>query len=111
MPQGIPQASPPCPNCGSIKTVISSVKKRDDLPIRYRKCSACQHTFKTQQNVDSPELIVAKCDQHRLTPEEAKELREMAALGHSSAECGLAFDINQRTAWNIINRRTYKDVK
>ena len=111
MARGIPLISPPCPECGSTKSRIVCVKKRHGLPLRYRKCSDCHHNFQTQQDVGSPELIVAKCDQHKLTPDEAKELREMAALGHSSAECGLAFDIDQRTAWNVINRRTYKHVE
>ena len=46
----------------------------------------------------------------KLSPADVVELREMAASGLSSYECAAAFDIEQKTAWNVIARRSYKDV-
>ena len=35
---------PRCPKCGSDKVPVYN---SDHLPIRYHKCSACDHTFKS----------------------------------------------------------------
>ena len=114
MPRGIPLISPPCPECGSTEARITCTKRRSGIICRYRKCTACRHTFVTQQHADSLEAAVPKnfgaCNRHKLTPEDAKELRKMAAEGASSMECGLAFEINQRTAYNVIVRNTYRHV-
>jgi len=86
---------------------------------RYRKCTACSYTFVTTQ---PPEVIRQKetvC--HRLVGEDhpnskldntkVMEMRQYAAEGASSFECGLVWDVSQKVAWNAIVGRTWKHVK
>jgi len=39
------------------------------------------------------------------------EMRQYAAEGASSFECGLVWDVSQKVAWNAIVGRTWKHVK
>ena len=113
MPAGIPQISPLCPECGAEGSRLTASKRNFGGVRRYRKCKQCGHTFVTQQMPGGSEAVDEKKDAaipRKLSPADVVELREMAASGLSSYECAAAFDIEQKTAWNVIARRSYKDV-
>ena len=92
-------------------------RKQPDEIRRYRKCTACNHTFVTTQ---APEVITdRKQCLHRKGEENANaklsnakviEMRQYAAEGASSFECSLIWDVSQKVAWNAIVGRTWKHV-
>jgi predicted Zn-ribbon and HTH transcriptional regulator len=43
-PDAIEYVRPHCPRCGSTKIPVYN---SEHLPVRYHKCSACGHTFKS----------------------------------------------------------------
>ena len=47
----------------------------------------------------------------KLTEADVIAMREYAAEGKSSFECGLVWDVSQKVAWNAIVGRTWKHVK
>tara|TARA_R110002012_G_scaffold78944_1_gene201124 strand:- start:171 stop:356 length:186 start_codon:yes stop_codon:yes gene_type:complete len=47
----------------------------------------------------------------KLTEAAVTEMRQYAAEGASSFECGLVWDVSQKVAWNAIVGRTWKHVK
>ena len=52
-------------------------------------------------------------DQHssKLTEDTVREMRELAANGANSYECGLAFDVSQSTAYKAIVGKSWKHVQ
>jgi hypothetical protein len=46
----------------------------------------------------------------KLTEADVIAMRKYAAEGNSSLECGLAWDVSQKVAWNAIVGRTWKHV-
>jgi len=47
----------------------------------------------------------------KLSDAKVIEMRQYAAEGASSFECGLVWDVSQKVAWNAIVGRTWKHVK
>lgn len=47
----------------------------------------------------------------KLTEDTVREMREFAAGGASSFECGLAFDVSQSTAYKAIVGRSWQHVQ
>ena len=98
----------PCPACGSKQTRITSTNVQKNHIRRYRKCYHCGKAFITEQ---PHEKVVDVARQRRLSDDDVREIRVMAEMGYSSYECALTYGIDQKTAWNAINRRTFADVQ
>ena len=106
-----------CPKCSGSTRVTSINRKKPEQIRRYRKCTACNYTFVTEQG---PEVIAERkqCLHRRgennanakLTDAVVIEMRQYAAEGASSFECGLVWDVSQKVAWNAIVGRTWKHV-
>ena len=47
----------------------------------------------------------------KLTEDTVREMREFAAGGASSFECGLAFDVSQSTAYKAIVGRSWRHIQ
>ena len=96
-----------CPNCGKTSKVYSQqytpAGKR-----RYHLCNHCEH------KCVSVDYVVVEPSKHRinakLNPELVREMRQLAANGVSSLECGLAFDVSQKTAWAAITGKSWAHV-
>jgi len=59
-----------CPNCGKHVIRTTCTRRKGDTRIRYRRCPACNHAFRTEQTI-TPEIVINRkrvCD----TPENAK---------------------------------------
>ena len=108
-----------CPKCGGNSRIVSMTRKYPNEIRRYRKCQSCSHAFITSQPLEK--VIEAQpfpCSMKgqdnpkaKLTEARVRELRAFAAAGASSFEAGLAFDIDQKNAWRIINRKNWTHVK
>jgi len=106
-----------CPKCSGQTRISSTNRKQPDQIRRYRKCTVCDHTFVTTQ---PPEVIAErkqcfhlKGEKHpnaKLTNAKVIEMRQYAAEGASSFECGLVWDVSQKVAWNAIVGRTWNHV-
>ena len=67
-----------------------------------------QKKFITEQQ---QEKVVETARYGKLSEDEVRELRLMAKLGASTMECGLAFDISQKSAWAVIAGKSWRNVK
>ena len=95
-----------CPNCGKISKVVSQqytpAGKR-----RWHRCKHCDHKCVT---LDYVVVKPSVRPQSKLNPELVREMRQLAASGVSSMECGLAFDVSQKTAWAAITGKSWAHV-
>ena len=46
-----------CPNCGKPVNGTTCTRRKGDIRIRYRRCPACNHAFRTEQTI-TPEIII-----------------------------------------------------
>ena len=59
-----------CPNCGKPVLHTTCTRRKGGIRIRYRRCPACNHPFRTEQTI-TPEIVINRkrvCG----TPENAK---------------------------------------
>lgn len=52
-------AGPDCPECGSADTKVHTTKKASGRRVRYHKCAACDHNFKTSEESEPEEARIA----------------------------------------------------
>ena len=103
-----------CPKCGKPAKVNASHRK-NGVKTRYHVCRHCGTHCKS---IDGEIVFVGRIPHHgehvsysKLTCEHVREMRIMHELGASSYECAAAFDVEQKTAYDAIHRRTWKHVE
>jgi hypothetical protein len=81
---------------------------------RYHRCNHCGHKcISVNHKVVKGSSAFGKGVRNynaKLNEELVREMRDLAAGGSSSMECGLAFDVDQKTAWEVITKRTWSHV-
>jgi transcriptional regulator NrdR family protein len=100
-----------CPTCGKTSKVYTT-KQTSDGPRRFHRCNHCG-TYCVSLNyvlVSTGKNIGENHYKSKLTESLVRELRAYAATGVSSFEVGAAFDIDQKHAWKIINRKSWAHV-
>ena len=95
-----------CPNCGKISKVVS----QQHTPAGKRRWHRCKHCDHKCVTLDYVVVKPSVRPQSKLNPELVREMRQLAASGVSSMECGLAFDVSQKTAWAAITGKSWAHV-
>ena len=112
-----------CPECDSGNTVVYAVKRNEENTKvrRYRRCKSCGHRFRTTQFAERYDdagffwdkqmgCLGVKNGNSVFTPENIMQMRVEHAEGMSTSALSKIYGCNQKTVWDIVNRKTWKHI-
>ena len=87
---------------------------KNNVRTRYRRCKACNHPFKTEQQV-TPEIIVPSLPSYprftKLTPNDVREIRSLLKKGlFNSRDLALQYEVTPSVIHSIKRRDTWKNL-
>lgn len=104
-----------CPTCGKTAKTHNSHTNKEGVKVRYHICRHCGTRCKSHDHkvvLVGPDL--RKGENHpnaRMTEEKVRQARQLHAEGWSTYYVAAAFDIEQKTAYNIVKRISWKHVE
>lgn len=112
----MPTPSVACPNCGNLTSKLTCARIKGDTRIRYRRCNACNHPFKTEQQITTEYVVAYKlpseCPRYtKLKPSEVLEIRDLLSKGlYNSFDLALQYDVTPSAIRSIKRRATWKNL-
>ncbi len=106
-----------CPSCGKPVNRTTCTRRKGDTRIRYRRCPACNHTFRTEQII-TPEIVMSRKRVYT-TPQNAKlwpfEVADIKKFLQNNAftpyELALQYDVSVSAIQHIRKGETWKSVE
>ena len=103
-----------CPNCDTPVTNMTCTHVKDNVRIRYRRCKACNHSFKTEQLITAERVI--KYSPHartgaKLTPDEVQDIRRLIKNRiFNPLDLAMQYEVQPQTIYRIASRKSWSHI-
>ncbi len=106
-----------CPNCGTPVIHTTCTRRKADIRIRYRRCPACNHPFRTEQ-VITPEIPINRKRLYgapksaKLQPFEVADIKKFLRNNvFTPYELALQYDVSVDAIRQIRSGRTWATIE
>jgi hypothetical protein len=106
-----------CPNCGKPVNSTTCARRKNGIRIRYRRCTSCNHPFRTEQ-VIAPEIVInRKCihgapQNAKLQPFEVADIKKfLKDKFYTPYQLALQYDVSVSAIYRIQAGKTWASVK
>ena len=106
-----------CPNCKVPVTGTTCTRLKGDTRIRYRRCSSCNHPFRTEQTI-TPEIVINRkrvCgapQNAKLEPFEVADIKKFLQNNiYTPYQLALQYDVSVSAIHRIRTGQTWASIK
>ncbi len=106
-----------CPNCGEPVIHSTCTRRKADIRIRYRRCPACNHPFRTEQ-VITPEIpinrkrVYGTPQSAKLQPFEVADIKKFLQNNiYTPYELALQYDVSVSAIQHIRSGKSWASIQ